>query len=359
MPDAFPDETYQLFVGVDIAATTATVSWQTPKQKPGKSLTIEQTPDGFSLLHQRLMKTGARPAQILVVLEATGVYWLSFASYFSRQGYAVSVVNPTQAHHFAKAVLKRAKTDAIDAQTLTELAALLQPALWTPPPAIYEELEQRLTQRDDLLLMRGQLRNQLHALGHMPVVIAQVRERMEALDQTLTAQIGAIEAELVVLLPTEEQETFEKGEPSLDRAWAITVTRLQSIPGIGFLTALWIVVTTMNFTLCFSAEQAAAYAGLVPMPRQSGTSVQKRSCIGHTDNGRLRTALYLATLSAARYNPVIKRFYDRLRAAGKPTKVARCAAARTLLHLAFAVATNQEDFDPLYQAKSQQQAARA
>lgn len=193
----------------------------------------------------------------------------------------------------------------------------------------------------------------------MPVVIAQVRQRMEALDRILTDQIAAIESELVALLPTEEQETFEKGEPSLNRTWAITVTRLQSMPGIGFLTALWLVVTTMNFTLCSSAEQAAAYAGLVPMPRQSGTSVQKRPCIGHTGNGRLRTALYLATLSAARYNPVIKRFYDRLRAAGKPEKVARCAAARTLLHLAFAVATKQEDFDPLYQAKCQQQVARA
>jgi transposase len=359
MDGVTPDVAYQLFVGVDIAAITATVAWQAPKQKPSKAITVEQTPDGFSLLQQRLMKTGATPAQTLVVLEATGIYWLSFATYFSRQGYAISVVNSAQAHHFAKALLKRAKTDAIDAQTLTELAALLQPELWTPPPTIYEEMEQRLTQRDDLLLMRGQLRNQHHALGHMPVVIAQVRQRMEALDRILTDQIAAIESELVALLPTEEQETFEKGEPSLDRAWAITVTRLQSIPGIGFLTALWIVVTTMNFTLCSSAEQVAAYAGLVPMPRQSGTSVQKRPCIGHTGNGRLRTALYLATLSAARYNPVIKRFYDRLRAAGKPVKVARCAAARKLLHLAFAVATNQEDFDPLYQAKSQQQAARA
>ena len=145
MPDAPSDAAYELFVGVDIAAATATVSWQTPKQKPGKPLTIEQTPEGFSVLHQRLRKTGTRAAQTLIVLEATGIYWLAFATFFSRQGYAVSVVNPIQAHHFAKALLKRAKTDAIDAQTLTRLAALLQPEVWTPPPAIYEELEQRLT----------------------------------------------------------------------------------------------------------------------------------------------------------------------------------------------------------------------
>jgi transposase len=93
---------YELFVGVDIAAATATVAWQTPKQKPSKSLTIEQTPDGFSGLHQRLMKTGAIAQQTLVVLEATVIYWLSFATYFSRLGYTGSRVNPTQAHHFAR-----------------------------------------------------------------------------------------------------------------------------------------------------------------------------------------------------------------------------------------------------------------
>lgn len=351
MPSPDQATEYQLFVGVDIAAATATVAWQRPRQKPSKPLTLEQTPEGFSLLHQRLIGTGARPEQVLVVMEATGIYWLGFATFFARQGYAISVVNPSQAHHFAKALLKRAKTDAIDAQTLTQLAALLQPALWTPPPSIYEQLEQRLSQRESLLLMRGQLRNQLHALTHNPVVVTPVRQRMQALDQTLTAQIAEIEAELAALVLLEEKQTGAgaKEDAPPDQAWAKNIARLQTIPGIGRLTAMWIVVTTMNFTLSTSAEQAAAYAGLVPMPRESGTSVYKRPCIGHTGNARLRTALYLATLSAARYNPVIKPFYDRLRLAGKPMKVARCAAARKLLLLAYALVQHQIDFDPLYQ----------
>ncbi len=88
----------QLFVGVDIAAVTATVAWQAPQQKPSKPIIIEQTPEGFSSLHQRLMKMGTKPDQILIVLEAPGVYWLSLAPFFARQGYALSVVNPTQAH---------------------------------------------------------------------------------------------------------------------------------------------------------------------------------------------------------------------------------------------------------------------
>lgn len=188
-------------------------------------------------------------------------------------------------------------------------------------------------------------------LAHNPVVVTRVRQRMEALDQTLTAQVAEIEAELAALvLPEEEQTgTGTMAEVTPEQAWAKSIARLQTIPGIGLLTALWIVVTTMNFTLCASAEQAAAYAGLVPMPRESGTSVYKRPCIGHTGNGRLRTALYLATLSAARYNPIIQPFYERLRLAGKPMKVARCAAARKLLLLAYALVKHQKDFDALYQ----------
>ncbi len=81
---------------------------------------------------------------------------------------------------------------------------------------------------------------------------------------------------------------------------------------MGIITAAWLLVVTLNFTLCDSVEATASYAGLAPHPRQSGTSVRGKPTIGHTGNGRLRTALYLATLSASQHNPVIKGFYERL-----------------------------------------------
>ena len=158
--------------------------------------------------------------------------------------------------------------------------------------------------------------------------------------ETLTTQIAAGEAELAQLL-------------SQDEAWAPVAARLQTIKGIGFLTALQVLVTTHNFTRCVTAEQAAADAGLVPSPRRSGTSVRGRMGIGQTGNARLRRALYLATLSAAQHNPIIKAFYERLRAAGKPMKGARCAAARKLLHLAFAVVMHDQPFDRLSFQKQQ------
>ncbi len=327
--------TYQLFVGVDIAATTATVVWQAPGAPATRPVTIEQSPQGFAALERRLRTTGYAPATTLVVMEATGSYWLSLATALADAGFAVSVINAGQAHHFAKALLQRAKTDAIDARMLTQLAALLQPARWTPPPAIYEELRQRLAQRDALIAVRQQVRNQLHALVQGPMVVASVRERMETLLATLAEQLAAVEAELAAVV---EQQG----------SWTDAIKRLQSIPGVGLLTAAWVVVGTLDFTLCATAEQASAYAGLAPMPRESGSSVRGRAGIGRGGNSRLRTALSMATLSAAQHNPLLKAFYRRLRDAGKPPKVARCAAARKLLHLIWAVGTKDKPFDPGY-----------
>lgn len=335
--------TYSLFVGIDIAATTAAAAWLAAGNKVTRALTIDQSPQGFRTLQQRLLSTGHSPASTLVVMEATGSYWITLATHLTQAGFAVSVINPTQAHHFAKALLKRAKTDAIDAQTLAQLASSLQPAVWSPPPQVYAELAQRLAERESLLQMRQQLLNQLHALAHNPTVISSVRTRMANLLETLTEQIEQVETEL--------EQALE-----FDLTWATSAQRLQTIPGIGPLTAAWLLVTTLNFTLCQTVEELTAYAGLAPHAYQSGTSVHGRASIGHTGNASLRTALYLATLSAAQYNPMIKSFYDRLRTAGKPMKVARCAAARKLLHLAWACVKHKKDFDPLHTHKHLQAA---
>ncbi len=147
---------------------------------------------------------------------------------------------------------------------------------------------------------------------------------MEALLATLEEQITGVEREIPQVLQQEAQ-------------WAKAAQLLDTIPGIGLLTAAWLLVTTLNFTVCATAN-----------PRESGTSVRGRATIGHEGNRRLRTALYLASLSAAQHNPLIHAFSSRLRLAGKPKKVARCAAARKLLHLAWAVVRTGRPFDPHY-----------
>ena len=341
----------RLFVGIDIAADTATAAWITSNSQmgtgtgtqahsqsttPTKPLTFDQTPAGFALLMNKLRASGVAAQDSLVVLEATSTYWIVLASTLHEAGYQVSVVNPAQAHHFAKALLKRAKTDKLDALTLAALAQALQPPPWTPPPVIYHELQQRLALRDSLLNMRGQVRNQLHALQHNLVVIPSVHAQMQELIQSLEEQIHRVEAELKTVIQN-------------DAEWGQAIARLQSIKGIGLLTASWLVVSTLNFSSCPNVSSLCSYMGLAPMPRQSGSSVRGRASIGHSGKGRGRRALYMATLSAARYNPPIRAFYQRLRAAGKPEKVARCAAARKMLVIAWAIAKQGTKFDPTYQ----------
>src|SRR5262245_60720793 len=119
---------YRLFVGVGIAATTATVAWQEAGGPVGRPVTIEQAPAGFAALRDRLRATGHAPAETLVAMEATGPYWLALATGLVAAGFRVGVVNAGQAYHFAKGLLQRAKTDAVDAGTLAQLAARLQPA---------------------------------------------------------------------------------------------------------------------------------------------------------------------------------------------------------------------------------------
>lgn len=136
-PLALPQRVYRQFVGIDIAANTATAAWldldRTPtcSTKPA-TITIEQSPGGFASLQKHLAAIEVAPAETLVVLEATNTCWIRLATVLTEAGYAVSVVNPKQAHEFGKAMLKQAKTDAIDAQMLAQLAVRLQPPIWTP-----------------------------------------------------------------------------------------------------------------------------------------------------------------------------------------------------------------------------------
>lgn len=329
---------YRLFVGVDVAAKTCAVSWLRPGDQPTRATTIKQTSAGFAHLQRQLLEIEADPNAVLVVMEATGSYWMRLASSLSQAGFAVAIINPAQAHDFAKALLKRSKTDAIDAQTLAELGARLQPVPWTPPPQVYTQLHQRLVHRDGLVAARTQFRNQLHALVQQPIVIESVRARLETLIATLDEEIDTVEQEIASVLQQDE-------------AWAAAAARLATVSGLGPLTIAWLLTTTINFTLTVTPEAAANYAGLAPQLRQSGSSVRGRPRVGHGGNARLRRAVYMASLSAIQHNPVIKAFYSRLRAAGKPRKVALCAAARKLLRIAWAVATKEQDFDPAYASR--------
>jgi transposase len=179
---------YRVFVGVDLAAKTVMVAWLCPGEPISRPISIEQTPAGFARLKQALLALAVVPAHVLIVMKATGVYWEKLALSLVQTGFVVSVIHPPQAHDFAKALLKRAKTDAIDAQTLAQFAERFEPTPWTPPSAISVALEQRLQEREAWLSCRQRVRNQIHALMQTPEVAPTVLRRMQDVIETLTSQ---------------------------------------------------------------------------------------------------------------------------------------------------------------------------
>jgi transposase len=270
-------------------------------------------------------------------MEATSSYWVKLAIYLTRLGYGVSVVNPASAYYFARSVLKRDKTDAMDAAMLAEMAAVMGERLpvYTEPPPIYEALRQRLLQRDALIHIKVQTRNRQHAAGARGAQADAIQQRTQAFLTLLHEQIQAIEQEL--------DDLFHS-----DDAWAVSARRLRTVNGIGTVAAAWILVATQNFQTFDTPQQVTSYVGLVPRQRQSGTSLKGRGGIGFAGHRKLRHVLFMATLSAIQHNPHIKTFFKRLMANGKPGKVAIIAAERKLLHICFGVVKNQQDYDPEY-----------
>ncbi|MGC9040000.1 MAG: IS110 family transposase [Roseiflexus sp.] len=250
-------------------------------------------------------QTTVPPSATLVALEATGSYWITLAVTLHQAGYAVSLVNPSHAHAFARSLPQRARTDAFDAQPLAPFAAKCQPPRWTPPKQVYHELRQRLLVRDGLLTIRQQARNRCHALAQWPVRIAGALDHLDAVIADLDTRIATLEGKMATVLR--------------DGAWAESAALIESITGIGLVTTAWLPVATLNFAACASAEGASDYAGLAPLTHESGTSVRGRATIGYGGHACLRTALYLATLTAARFDPVIRAQYERLRADNRRT----------------------------------------
>lgn len=327
----------QVYVGADIAAESIQIDWLDSASQQRQQVTLKQQPAAYKQLVEQLSRI-ARPEQTQVVMEATGNYWVAFAASLHQAGWVVSVLNPVQAKHFAKARLQRTKTDRVDAALLREYGRVMQPAAWAPPPPICQQLQHYLNRRDDLIQMRNTERNRLHALKHHPQTPADILQPLQAHIRSLTQQIRVLEGTIRTLLLSQHD-------------WAQAVSHLLTVKGLGYLTIARILTATHAFARCTTPEQAAAFAGLAPHVRQSG-KWKGKSTIGGGGHAALRQALYMAALSAARFNPILRAFYTRLLQCGKLRKVALCAVARKLLHLAWALVVKQRDFDPNYSVQS-------
>jgi transposase len=262
-----------------------------------------------------LVATVADREPQLVVLEATGGHETLVTAALAGAGLPVVVVNPRQVRDFAKATGRLAKTDALDAQTLALFAARIQPPVRPLPATTAQELAAVLARRRQFLGMRTAEQNRRPSLAprfvpawetHMVWLTAQIAALDDGLDQTL------------------------RQSP----VWRAKETLLRSIPGIGPVVARTLLGELPELGT-LDRQQVAALAGLAPLNCDSGA----RSGTRHIWGGRapVRAALYMAAISATRFNPAIRALYDRLRAQGNPAKVALVARMRKLLIIANAV----------------------
>ena len=325
------------WIGIDIAAQTLAVAFSPAPQATHPARSYPNTPTGWRQLANWLGEQGAEPATTRAIMEATGAYWQGVALALAGAGWGVSVVTPSSVHHYARARLQRAKTDAVDAAVLARYGWDLQPAPWTPAPADVQALRVLIRQRDDLIALQTETRNRQHALRHVPHVPVAATAAIQAVLTTLAEQIVALEA------------AIQRQATSAPRVAAASA-RLQTVVGVGLLTAAVVVAETHARWATATPAQVVAYAGLDPAPRESGTSVRGSGRISKTGNARLRQALYMAALTATRFNPPLRAFYERSVARGKPKQVARVAAARKLLVLLITLLQRQRDFDPTWAA---------
>lgn len=284
-------------------------------------------PPGFSQLSDWLKKQEV--TQVHGCLEATGTYGDSLATYLHEQDHVVSIVNPAAIKAYAQSRLSRTKTDRVDAALIAGFCGERNPPVWHPPEREMQELQALVRRLEALTEMRTAEENRLSS----GISVESVRESVEQLLAHLAEQIKRTEKLI---------HDHINNHPDLKRQREL----LDSIPGVGETTAAALLAEVPNFSQYRSARQVAAFAGLVPRERQSGSSVRGRVRLSKIGNARLRRALYFPAITALRCSPFFQEWAQGLRDRGKSKMSIIGAAMRKLIHLAYGVLKTGQPFDP-------------
>jgi transposase len=315
----------EIVLGIDISKKTfdvALVSSGKPRTKA-----LDNNEQGFEALSMWLSKHNAD--KVAACLEATGTYGEALAEYLHGHGHEVYVVNPARIYSYAKSKQLRAKNDKLDAHIIAEYCRVHDDLrLFEPLPAEIKHLQQldrRIADLKDTLVRE---KNRLESANHPELIRSSILRSIAFVDSEITA------------LESEIDDTIGK-IPELAKNREI----LESPKGIGPVTSRMFIVDFGSFKSFDSARAAAAFAGITPFTRKSGSSLNSSGSISRMGNNRIRQVLFMAAYAAAKYNPVFKALYSKLRAAGKAHKVAICALARRIVHVAYGMIKHQTPFD--------------
>jgi transposase len=296
------NSTFDLYVGIDVAKQSLDVCLLTEL----KRFTTTNDSPGF----RQLLDALPTPGSCLVVLEATGGYQRAVVAELVAAGHQVAVVNPRQVRDFARGLGILAKTDRLDAEVIARFGQQAQPRSLEKTSDIQQQLQQLVTRRRQLIDLRTAETNRLES-----AITKSVIKSLRSMIEHLQKKIRQVEKEMAQLVESDEQLQCQ-------------AALIESVPGVGVITATTLIAELPELGR-LNRQEIAALAGLAPFNRDSGKFHGCRSIWG----GRraVRSVLYMAALSARRFNPVIRAFAQRLEATGKPFRVVLTACMRKLL----------------------------
>lgn len=319
-------------LGVDIAKLKFDVCLIKENGK-AKHKVFDNNRNGFEKLAAWL--DSHRVDNLHVCLEATGTYGEALALNLHEADHLVSIVNPAAVKAFAASRLTRTKTDKVDAELIARFCLAQKPLAWSPPASAVRELQALVRRLESLIEMRVAEENRLSS----GITIDLVKSSLESHIAYLLEEIK--QTELMI-------REHISNHPDLKQQSGL----LASIPGIGATTAALLLAEIPNINQYKSARQVAAYAGLVPRERRSGSSVRGRTMLSKIGNARLRKALYFPAITALRCSDFFQQWATGMRERGKCKMAVIGAAMRKLIHLAYGVLKTGKPFDPNWTAKA-------
>ena len=313
----------RIIIGIDISKKKFDAAYEATSQK-WQQKTFDNTSEGFKTFIKWLSDKQIK--QFHAVMEATGRYGEDLAYFLYISGHQLSIVNPAQIKYYGRSLLKRTKTDKIDSQLIAEFAQRHELPDWQPLSPAFQSLKDQVRCLEAFKRDATQTSNRLeHAKDS--VVRKVLEERLDHIQKQIK--------ELTLTIKKLAQD---------DPILADTVGLLVSIPGIGETTALSLLGELPDLSTFKCAKQLAAFAGLNPSIRTSGTSVKGKEIISKTGSKSLRKILYFPAMVIMRGSSSMKQFVERLRQKGKKGKVIVAAVMRKLLHIVFGVLKTQTAF---------------
>jgi transposase len=302
-----------------------------PNDTKRKKKVVANSVPGVNNLLAFIDKEGIARDEVHVVMEGTGVYHQLAAETLYDAGVRVSIVNPAHLKDFGRGLAVRTKNDSQDSFVLARYGALLQPAPWSAPSAAARRLQAYISREDAIKkdIQREQNRREKSVVSNAP------EDLLASIDETISfleGQLGTMRKKV---------RDHIKKHPDLKDDMKL----LTSIPGVGREVGCRMLSVVHNHQFR-AAEQLAAYLGLVPVERQSGTSLHARPKISKAGPGRTRAVLYLPAVTAKRWNPHVRALAERLEAKGKSPKAIVVAAMRKLVHLCFGVLKSRTPYAP-------------